>query len=363
MHLRAFIIGFSAVLVSSFGSSNSCRADEPIRLYALLGLTGDANEFGSIEREGIVLAVEEWNASHESRHAELIVEDTQSDSAKLVSAYRKMVEIDKADVIIGPTWLDTFQAVVPLALRSKTLLVTPSADAEVLKLSKEDTNYILTTYFRSRTEIEALLKDAKDRGLIKWSALYEEEPFFIYVRGMLYDLAPKYGIELVDEVTLHSNSIDLFGVATRLKKSAPQVVFVGTSSQSEIIQLAKAQQQLLSGTLLYGIQDFDGHLKNREISSLIKNLRYSHPVIQDQNFKSRFVKRWGHPPVLTASNAFDAAKFILSAYESGATSSAAVSKFLHSHVFHSASSGEATFQSDGGLSPPKVEVVSFGFKQ
>src|SRR5690606_24653507 len=85
----------------------------------------------------------------------LKVEDTATNQRQIVTAFQRLA-LDKPPVILGPTWLDGFPAVIPLARRQQILLVTPSAAREAF--SKDDADWPITFYHNSTMEAEALVR-------------------------------------------------------------------------------------------------------------------------------------------------------------------------------------------------------------
>lgn len=63
------------------------------------------------------------------RKVVLDFDDTQTSAKQILSAFKRFATRRPA-VVLGPTWLDGFPAVIPIAQRNEILLVTPSAAIE-----------------------------------------------------------------------------------------------------------------------------------------------------------------------------------------------------------------------------------------
>jgi ABC-type branched-subunit amino acid transport system substrate-binding protein len=76
---------------------------EPIKIGAILPLTGEAAVWGENVKTGIELAKEGINKKGgiNGRKIEVIYEDGQCDSKTGVSAVQKLITVDKFQVIIG----------------------------------------------------------------------------------------------------------------------------------------------------------------------------------------------------------------------------------------------------------------------
>lgn len=95
-----------------------------IKIGAVISLTGFAADYGDMSKRAIELAVEEINAN--GGNVALIVEDDETDPTKAVSAYRKLVDVDQVDAVIGSIFDFTTKPLLPLALSDKKILVIPA---------------------------------------------------------------------------------------------------------------------------------------------------------------------------------------------------------------------------------------------
>ena len=77
---------------------------EPIRIGAVLSLSGPAASYGGQQRAGIEAAVEEINRAKTLRAPlEVLIEDDASTKEGASAAFHKFIERDKVSAILGPT--------------------------------------------------------------------------------------------------------------------------------------------------------------------------------------------------------------------------------------------------------------------
>src|SRR6266508_5035089 len=110
------------------------RAEEPpIKVGALLAVTGPASFLGAPEARTLEMLVEELNGKGgiDGRKIELVVKDTGGDPAKAVSFAKQLIEEDRVFAIIGPATSGETIAVKPIAEQAGTLLLSCAA-AEVI---------------------------------------------------------------------------------------------------------------------------------------------------------------------------------------------------------------------------------------
>ncbi len=109
------------------------RAEDPIRLGAILPLTGPGGVIGVQEQRGIEFALEHANAAGgvAGHQLTLSLEDNQAKPDQSVLSFNKLVDLQHIAVIFtgysGPTL-----AMAPLATRKKVMLVNAAAQADKL---------------------------------------------------------------------------------------------------------------------------------------------------------------------------------------------------------------------------------------
>lgn len=97
---------------------------EPIKIGAILCLTGVVAELGPKFQAGIELALEEANYEVAGRPIELIVEDSATDVTTAVEKFKKLVDGDKVHIVIGPLMGDSHLAMAPYAAEKKVLVTS-----------------------------------------------------------------------------------------------------------------------------------------------------------------------------------------------------------------------------------------------
>lgn len=129
MMRRCFVLMAAAVGLLAPGA----RAEDPVRLGAILPLTGPGGVIGVQEQRGIEFALEHANAAGgvAGRQVTLSLEDNQAKPDQSVLSFNKLVDLQHIQVIFtgysGPSL-----AMAPLATRKKVMLVNAAAQADKL---------------------------------------------------------------------------------------------------------------------------------------------------------------------------------------------------------------------------------------
>jgi branched-chain amino acid transport system substrate-binding protein len=96
------ITGAAVVKQPAVASPSAVKPTEII-IGAIFPLSGDAQRIGSMKKDGAELAVEEINADGGINGAKLAViyEDSQAKAQTGISAFRKLVDVDRVPVIMS----------------------------------------------------------------------------------------------------------------------------------------------------------------------------------------------------------------------------------------------------------------------
>ncbi|MEW6667300.1 MAG: ABC transporter substrate-binding protein [Thermodesulfobacteriota bacterium] len=100
---RWVVVGFSVLaLVLSVSPSMSPQAAESIKIGGLFELTGFLAPIGKEAQQGAMIAIEQEGGKLMGRSLEFISEDTGTDPAVTMDKVRKLVEVDKVKIVVGP---------------------------------------------------------------------------------------------------------------------------------------------------------------------------------------------------------------------------------------------------------------------
>lgn len=141
------------------------------KIGMILPLSGPLAEFGIAARNGIEMA--KVDGPEHFRKIEFLYEDSQYDGKKSLSAFRKLVDIDKANLTF--VWGSTpSHSIAPVAeqTRTPTFLVTTEADAT------KNRNYVFRFCTLSDPYAQILLKHFRKSGFKKLGIVKTDLEFF-----------------------------------------------------------------------------------------------------------------------------------------------------------------------------------------
>lgn len=216
-------------------------AEEPIKVGALLAVTGPASFLGAPEARTLQMLVEELNAKGGmgGRKIRLIVKDTGASPEKAVSFAKQLIDEEQVFAIIGPSTSGETMAVKNIAEEGRTLLLSCAA-AEVIvnPLAK----YVFKTPQKDSHAVIRIFQKMKAMGISRIGVLSSNTGFGKAGKEQIAKLAPEHGIQvLVDEV-YDKAATDLTAEVTKLKAANVQAILNWSIEPAQAIVIKNARQ-------------------------------------------------------------------------------------------------------------------------
>lgn len=270
--------------------------------------SGAGGSWGRAERNGVALAIEQHLQSGGAPSIKLVIEDSAYDNARAVRALQKLIEVDKARYIIGPTW-EVFTAAIPICERTATVCIAPSSNNSAFDAPLK---YAFTLWFDERDYAKAHLQFLEQQRGKRAAVITGISPYYellaeTLIQGMRQ---PPVSVE-----RLPSDQRDYRSVILRIPKQLDLllVFMLGDgAAQSFFRQWSELRRDrplvLTDDALLY----FDPQL---DLAALGFSVRYSLPVFDAaaaRNFNAEYAARFGSAPEApSAAVAYDAARILL----------------------------------------------------
>jgi len=334
---------------------------DPIRIGGAFALSGIAAPYGDGELKGATLAIEEINSSGGvlGRPLEMVVEDTKTTQVGTVSAVTKLTSLDKVDIIVGPTWLDSYQAAIPVAERNNAFLITPSAVAGVMRKSKDQSPRVFTTFANMTKEIVFILESIKQAGHQKIALIYDQDPFFEWVHSSLRAEATRLGLEITADVTLQIGATDIRMEVAKLRNA--QAILVGFVDGGTILSFLKSRQTLIPKIELFGTHDTAGYSVDPAYKGLYSGTSYAVPAAARPSFIAAYSAKYGEEPKITASMSYDTVKIIAAALTKSKLDRGEFLRALQTEKFDTVTFGLTGFDELGGIAAGEFELKRVPF--
>ena len=225
-------------------------AADPIKIGAVLSVTGPAAFLGDPELKTLQMYVEDLNKKGGvlGRQLELVHYDDGSDANKANGFTKRLIDNDNVDVIIGGTTTGATMSMVPLVTKAEVPFISLAGAVVVIEPVKK---WVFKTPHTDRMAAEKVFEDMKKRNLTKVALLSETSGFGQSGKKETEAVAAKYGITLVANETYGPKDTDMSPQLTKIKNAAGvQAVFVFGLGQGPAI-VTKNYKQLGISLPLY----------------------------------------------------------------------------------------------------------------
>ncbi len=150
-----------AVLVCCTSAANLCaeqgnKSSRKLKVGVIAPFSGSAHIYGDAVKNGINMALEKLK----SPQIEVIFEDDQFSASKTVTAFRKLVEEDKVDLVLSVASTPS-NAVAPIAEQFGVPLIAWASDRKV----SHNRKFVIRSYMSGYEEGKTIADEAKRRAL------------------------------------------------------------------------------------------------------------------------------------------------------------------------------------------------------
>jgi branched-chain amino acid transport system substrate-binding protein len=199
-----------------------------------IGILAHQTGFGAIWGDGEIKAAVDSVKELQNKGAkiEYVVEDCASDKDKCVNAANKLINIDKVDVIIGPTWAEWFEVVAPIAQQNKVILISPSGGSTRL-IGK----YIFSIRYNIKGNASAILNFLDSNNIKNAAIVTAQDAYFMQILNIFNNLDTK-GI-LKSKLEVNPNEKDFKTIVAKIKNNDAVVININEAQYPAFIKTLK----------------------------------------------------------------------------------------------------------------------------
>jgi branched-chain amino acid transport system substrate-binding protein len=227
--------------VAALIASPAAAAEKPLKVGALLAVTGPASFLGAPEARTLEMLVEELNAKGgvAGRKVQLIVKDTGGSAEKAVSFAKQLVDEEQVFAILGPSTSGETMAVKSIAEQGKTLLLSCAA-AEVIV--NPIAQYVFKTPQKDSDAVIMIFQRMKAMGISKIAVLSSNTGFGGAGKQQVAKLAPEHGIQILLDEVYDKAATDLTAEVTKVKAANVQAILNWSIEPAQAIVIKNARQ-------------------------------------------------------------------------------------------------------------------------
>jgi branched-chain amino acid transport system substrate-binding protein len=210
------------------GLSPGADAQQPLRIGGSFSSTGAYAQLGQTVHRGHQLCVKHANEMGGvlGRRIEFVAEDDQSDTAKSVDIYERLLARERVDAVFSPFSAPITDAVAEVTERHRKPLVaccmaaTPSY--------RKGRKFLFMFLSPAEAYLEGLVDIAAKRGLKTIAVIHEDTPFPAAIARGGLDLARRRGLRVVFVEAYPRQTTDFSAILARVKAANPDVVAAAT---------------------------------------------------------------------------------------------------------------------------------------
>jgi branched-chain amino acid transport system substrate-binding protein len=219
--LTAVVLALAACSEEEPSSSQGGGTSGPIKVGAVLDITGAGASLGVPERKTLELLTKQTNdgGGVNGRQLQLIIEDNQSDEATAAKAMNKLVSQDKVDLVIGATRTGTSLAMKPIAESSKMPMISLAANKKIV----DGATWVYKTAQNDQVVLENMIDLARQRGWKTIGLARDASAFGEGVQETLTQLGSGDGIKVVRTEKFAPDATDFTAQMVNLREAGAEV--------------------------------------------------------------------------------------------------------------------------------------------
>lgn len=200
------------------GDGNKAEGDT-IKIGINMELSGDVSAYGTAEKEGVALAIEEINENGGvlGKKLQLIQKDNKSDIGETTSVAANLAYKEKVVAVIGPATSGAVKASIPNMTRAAVPVVTPSGtDDAITILNGKVQEYIFRACFQDSFQ-GIILANFAQKNLDAKKVVIIGDNSSDYALGLTKSFKETYTGEIVKEETFTAGDKDFQAILTKIK--------------------------------------------------------------------------------------------------------------------------------------------------
>ena len=245
-----------ALVLSMAACGGDAGGGDTIKVGVLVAKTGPAAPYGAEEAAAIGAVADKVNSEGgiNGKDIELVVKDSKTDATEAARLARQMILDDGVVAIIGGTTGTETHAFLETAAREEVPVFPMVGTISVTDPEESYSKWVFRMSVPLTVDLPASRKRIVDDGHKKVAVFYEEDAFGEQGSDLFSSLSKKAGdLDVVASVSAAKDATDLSTVATQLKNSKPDAIYMNTASPNSAGALMRAVRDAGMDQPIYGL--------------------------------------------------------------------------------------------------------------
>ncbi len=287
--MQILIVFFLLLLSFPSWADNNSSNGEPLKVGAIIGLSGSMAQAGIEMKKGMEIALKDLG---KPTPIQVIFEDDQSmDQKAAVSAISKLINIDKVKVVL--TWVNTtIPSIAPIATRAQVPLIEfwDSNDG-MFSLSP----YVFCSGYSTERSGRRVAKFAvQSRKKRKLGLIVANDPYCELVANSFKEEIIKQGGEVVFAERIDPEERDVKALVLKLKRAGAEAVYAPLFMGSLYSSVRQLKELQFKGDIYTADGFIEGDI---EVLGKFAEGVYSHQIVfDDKKFIEKYKNLFGTAP-------------------------------------------------------------------
>ncbi|MEI9990576.1 MAG: ABC transporter substrate-binding protein [Rhizomicrobium sp.] len=239
--LAAFIVlGLVAVAIYLLEFQPTQNDSSDFKVGVLFPFTGDAASYGAKGRRGVDLAISDFNRTMEcERRMSAVYEDSAALPETGLASFQKLIASDHTPAVVGDIVSSVTLAAAPVANRSQTVLLAPTASAPAITQAGP---YVYRIWPSDLEEGKAIANYAVSHGYARAAILYMNNDYGTAIQNIFTKVFATGGRKVVSAQSYLQTDQDFRSALTSLANGNPDVLYVAGyyADSAAIVRQARA---------------------------------------------------------------------------------------------------------------------------
>ena len=208
------------------------QAKPPVKVGAVLSMSGPAAVFGIPERDALNALIKENGGMMDGRTVEFVFCDDKTNPTEAARCVTQLVNDEKVVAIIGPGTGGGILAAGPVAQRLRVPLLGPAGTVAITDKNNAFFPWIFRIAPNDTAGMEGLWKQIVRNGTRKVAIIYQEDAYGKFGAEFAQQLSKDLGFTVVEAIGVPYTATDLTPQVTRFRNAGAEAVFMQLSVTS-----------------------------------------------------------------------------------------------------------------------------------
>ncbi|MEM7052825.1 MAG: ABC transporter substrate-binding protein [Acidobacteriota bacterium] len=357
---KTFLAFSAAALMFS-----ACNQDKPVKIGAVLPLTGQWEVYGDPIRKGVELAAEQLAQDPAQTVAiELDIRDSES-NAENAAAVLEALYAEGALAAVGGVTTAEALAMIPVVDKKDRVLISPSATSPRLTGISRTFYRVAPSDFREGAKMGNYA--AQGLQLTKVAIIAAESPYARGIQDVFKSEFERYGGEVPGVVEYPSGTTEFEPFIDEVLAFEPQAVYVADYAFEIAGIISEIRDKGFKGRILTthalnapGVfENLGAKAENVLLTQSVFDVASDDPAVK--NFVVAYQEKYGELPNVFAAQAYDALGVLASALQNGGRLPNEFQKGMRSLSDFTGASGAIQFDEKGDVGKfPRVYAFEGG---